>query len=212
MDAQDRDEKGTPAAAPGAARGRSGAALWLVVLAAIALNVVFARPMPDASARLATLRTEGRYFASREVPLTPGEAAVLRDAGVVRRSVAIGGSAVLLTVIDPTRNRHALHDPLFCFRSAGQTIASTGRIELPRGWGAGTSVDAGEGPKGILYWFSDGEAQHGSTRRAWAQSILRRLTRGLSGGEPVVVILSEIGGAPPDWTAILERWPELAAL
>ena len=131
------------------ARGQAGTALWIVVLAAIALNIVFARPLPDASARLSALRTEGRYFASREVPLSPGEAAVLRDATVIRRSVAVGGSVVMLTVIDPTRNRHALHDPLFCFRSAGRTITPAGRVDLPRGWGARTTVDDGQGSMSI---------------------------------------------------------------
>ena len=205
-----RSEGGVAESARG--RGHPGMALWIVVLAAIAMNLLFSRPLPDALERLATLRTEGRYFASREVPLTPAEAGVLREATVIRRTVAIGGSVVMLTVIDPTRNRHTLHDPLFCFRSAGRTITPAGRVDLPRGWGAGTTVDDGQGRTSVLYWFSDGATQHGSTGKAWTQSILRRLTRGLSGGEPVVVILSDVGGAPPDWAAILERWPELAAL
>ena len=59
--------------------------------------------------------------------------------------------------------------------------------------------------------LSDKTVRHASPWRYWWQATCRRTTHGLSGPEPVLVILAVPGGTA-DWSAILDRCPELMQL
>lgn len=201
----------TPVETSGGRRSKVPAwVLWLLLGAALSLNLLWSGPIADASDRLAKLRTEGLFFKSVDLPLSPGEKATFREATVIRRLVTFSDQSVVMTVIDATRDRHVLHDPLFCFRSAGMKVGERRRMNLPKGWGVEAVVTGTEEPRHVLSWFSDGSIQHGSPLRAWGQSILRRITRGNSGPEPVIAILTVSSATPPDWERLLDRWPELS--
>lgn len=201
----------TPVESSGGKKAKVPAwALWLLLGAAISLNVLWSDPVSDASDRLAKLRAEGLFFKSVDLPLSPGEKAAFKEATVIRRLVTFSDRSVVLTVIDATRDRHVLHDPMFCFRSAGMNVGGRRRVDLAKGWGTEATVTGTEEPRHVLSWFSDGSSQHGSPLRAWGQSVLRRITRGRSGPEPVIAILTFCGPTAPDWNLMLDRWPELS--
>ena len=55
---------------------------------------------------------------SHDLPLTDGEKAIFTGVTMLKRLAIAGGDRAVVTVIDGTKNRHAVHDPVFCFRGA----------------------------------------------------------------------------------------------
>ena len=125
---------------------------------------------------------------------------------------AWGGASFTLTVVDGTRNRHAVHDPLHCFQSSGYHVGAGTTVPLRQGEGHSVCVSNPDGKATVLFWFSDGCSRHASPWRYWWQATCRRITRGLSGSEPVLVILSFPGDATAAWPEILARCPEVMTL
>jgi len=187
--------------------------IWGFMIIAVALGLLWQFfPLADASARLAALPERGIMMHSQEIPVTAAEDAIFAGATVLKRLVKVRSQAVVLTVIDGTHNRHAVHDPAFCFRGAGWEVED----ELPFAveWGEARRVALsrrGETAE-ALYWFSDGERAFGSPLGYWWRTTLRRVSLGASGQEPILIVLTPIDDRPVDWDALLSGWPELGAI
>ena len=82
---------------------------------------------------------------------------------------------------------------------------------MRQGHGRSVRISGPGGRATVLFWFSDKTVRHASPWRYWWQATCRRTTHGLSGPEPVLVILAVPGGTA-DWSAILDRCPELMQL
>ena len=63
-----------------------------------------------------------------------------------------------------------------------------------------------------LYWFTDGRRQFAGPVEFWWRTAVRRLTFGRSSGAPILVILTSTGQEPPDWSLLLQNWPDLQGL
>lgn len=168
-------------------------------------------PLADAAARLQALPEQGLMMKSEAVAVTPAETQIYHGATVLKRLVQVRGQRVVLTIIDGTRNRHAVHDPLFCFRGAGWDVLSEASVPLERGEGRRVTLGRHGEHAEAMYWFSDGTASFGSATTYWVRTTLRRVTLGTSGPEPVLVVLTSVDDRPVDWTALLAAWPELGA-
>jgi len=186
--------------------------LWTSIGVAVIAGVAWQfYPLEDASDRLDELPLRGLMFASEDVPVSEVEQSIFAGARVVKRYAQVRGQKVVLTIIDGTGNRHAVHDPLFCFRGAGWEVIDS--AEFPVEWGEARRVSLarqGESAE-ALYWFSDGHRAFGSAMEYWGRTTWRRLTLGASGNEPVLVMLTPIDERPIDWNALLAAWPELGA-
>jgi len=166
-------------------------------------------PLRDASARLNRMPRLGPGFACRDVPLDPYEATLFKRVSTLKRLCRFRGQRFVLLAVDGSRNRHAVHDPVYCFRGAGWQVVlqemlpieggAVKRIRLRR---AGRETEA-------VSWFSDGTVRHVSALAYWRQTTLRRLTLGWSGEEPVLVILQPFGTDRPDWREILAGFAAL---
>ena len=84
--------------------------------------------LTGAEERLAAMQIRGDGFDSRGVALAATESKSLGAAIAVRRLYRFGEHRVLATVIDGTHNRHAIHDPLYCFTGAGWRITKDERL------------------------------------------------------------------------------------
>lgn len=186
--------------------------MWGAIVMAVMAGAAWQfYPLEDASHRLDALPLRGIMFASEDVPVSEVEQSIFAGARVVKRYAQVRGQKVVLTIIDGTGNRHAVHDPLFCFRGAGWEVIDA--VDFPVEWGEARRVALsrkGE-PAEALYWFSDGERAFGSAVEYWGRTTWRRLTLGASGSEPVLVMLTPIDERPIDWNALLNAWPELGA-
>jgi len=187
--------------------------LWLALAVFIPLGVAWSTyPLPDASPRLSQLFPHGSPVSSRDIPLEDGEETVFAGATVLKRLATVQNQIVVVTVIDGTRNRHAVHDPLFCFRGAGWEIGGEEMIPLGTGAARLLHLRKGEDRADALCWFSTGNRQFTSPLLHWWKTSLRRLTFGKSGPEPVLTILSSTSEGLPDWPALIRAWPGLQDL
>ncbi|GAB5558386.1 MAG: hypothetical protein SynsKO_00330 [Synoicihabitans sp.] len=187
--------------------------IWGVMIAAVAMGLLWQfYPLEDASRRLADLPERGIMMQSRDVPVSEAEASVFAGASVLKRLVKVRGQTVVLTVIDGTRNRHAVHDPAFCFRGAGWEVERETAFAVEWGEARRVALRRRAETAEALYWFSDGQRAFGSAVTYWGRTTLRRLSLGASGDEPILVVLTPVDDQPIDWDALLAAWPELGAL
>ena len=195
------------------ARRRTPLALWIALIVVMILGVLWDRvPLENASARLERVPLRGLGFAGQELPLNEVELKVFGKADVLNRVYLAGGQKFVLTIIDGTGDRHAVHDPLYCFKGAGWSVegqearrVAGGRARLLRLSQKGKSAEA-------MIWFSDGRERHASALRYWWQTTLRRVTMGRSEEEPILVIVQPAVGRTLNWERVFESFPALRVI
>lgn len=189
-------------------------ALWWSGAGVVAALVVASQlwPLPDASARVARLSPTGVWHRTAPVELGPWERDYFGRAQVVKRIAVVQRARVALTIIDGSRNRQAVHDPEFCFRGAGWTVERASDVRVENGRARLLCLRKGTATTEALFWFSDGATALAAPWRYWVMATWRRLTFGHSGAEPVLVLLTSLDDAPPNWPSLLGHWPELSRL
>jgi hypothetical protein len=184
--------------------------LWTALSLALALSLVWQFvPLRDASARLNALPLNGLGFQGRDLPLADVEKAIYSPARVLKRIYQVGRQQVIVVAIDGSRNRHAIHDPTFCFRGAGWTIGATRDLPVPGGYVRVLSLTKDNRHIEAVYWLSDGHTRHASALTYWWQTTWRRLTLGHSGAEPILFVLQPVNRESLDWELLLEQFPSL---
>jgi hypothetical protein len=175
-------------------------------LAAAALCVFF-WPSPASGTRplRSALRALSYGYAGGEIPLTRAEREALAGAEAVKRLYRTSHGRFSLIAIDPSRNRHAVHDPSYCFTGSGWTATDESRVELPGGYGMSYSYERKGRSKRMLYWFSDGSSRHASAPRFWLQSGLRSASLGKSGSAPIFLMLQSHDEEETPWPRVLEE-------
>jgi hypothetical protein len=192
---------------------RSANLLWLALAVLVPLGMLWeVFPLADASARINAVRLKSTAAQSEDTPLTGAEAAIFAGVRVLKRTATIGTDRIVITVIDGTRNRHAVHDPVFCFRGAGWQVIGDQSLPLDKGSARLVGLRQDKDVAQALYWFSDGTHQFSSPLLYWWKTSLRRLTFGHSGAEPVLVVLTTTSNKMPDWAALIKAWPDLQSL
>ena len=162
--------------------------------------------LPDAAVRVDKLRESGLGYSSCEIPLTASEVEIYDRARVIKRFYLFDSQRFILVVVDGTRNRHAVHDPLYCFKGAGWKILMEKEIKIEGGKAMFLRMSKNKLARETIYWFSDGSWRHDSTLMYFFQTTLRRLTLARSGPEPVMVILQSYGNRPANWGKILNNF------
>jgi hypothetical protein len=184
--------------------------LWLALALAVGLSLVWQFvPLRDAGARLDAMPLRGFGFSGRDLPLAEVETSIYQPARVLKRFYQVGRQQVILIAIDGSRNRHAIHDPTFCFRGAGWTIGNARDIPVAGGYARLLSLRKDGRSVEAMYWMSDGHSRHASTLRYWWQTTLRRLTLGRSGDEPVLFVLQPANADSLQWELLLSQFPAL---
>lgn len=187
--------------------------IWIFLVVAMGLGLTWEfHPLADASARLRGLGFRTANVECTDIALAPAEQINFKGTTVLKRVAMVGKECVVLIVVDGTRNRHAIHDPIFCFRGAGWEVVGQKPLPLSKGQGSLVQLHRGRGWAQAVYWFSDTETQFASPITFWWKTALRRLSLGRSGQEPVLVVLTSTSGAPVDWPALIRAWPALQAL
>jgi hypothetical protein len=187
--------------------------LWTLLLLVLALGAAWDRyPLADAAGRLALLPKSGPGFASVSVSLTPQEIDTFGDTNVEKRLYESTSGRLLITAVDGSRDRHAVHDPMYCFRGSGWEPELQETVAVPGGEARWVRLQKHGQEIQALYWFSDGRRRHGSAPHYWWQTTLRRLTLGASGPEPVLVVVQSLGRESPGWRTLFDRFPALQEL
>ncbi len=182
--------------------------LWVVLGVAIMLGIVWQfYPLPNASLRMNSLPYVGPNFAGEEVPLSPMEKEYFANVGIVKRLYKINNQLFLVTALDGTNNRHAVHDPYYCFRGSGWDMVHEEDFSMPRGTAKLVELKKGDQRKAALYWFSDGKEVYGQPTKYWIQTTLRRLTLGWTGEEPILIMFQPVNATQDiDWKQVLNTF------
>ncbi len=182
------------------------AALVTAMLLAFLWDLV---PLRDAQARVAALPASGLGFSSLNVPLNDTEKSIYGAAQVVKRIYRVGHRNFAVVIIDGTRNRHAVHDPTYCFRGAGWEIGNERELPVTGGAAKIILLQKGVETRTAAFWFSDGQSRHGSVARCWWQMACRRMTFGASGSQPVLVLVQPLDGGDVAWEVLPAQLPFL---
>lgn len=178
--------------------------LWCALLFTAILAVVWPLvPLPSASHRLASLPNHNPDFQSRPLKLSSEDRAFLGQADAVQHLVTMrSGDRLVLTVIDGTQNRHAVHDPSYCFSGAGWQIQAKTTVKVPSGDATWVSLAKGHQKLEALWFFDDDQHQFTSLLEYGFKTGSRRATLGLSGAEPILVTLKSFPNEPINWDRV----------
>lgn len=176
-------------------------ALWAVALFAALCGALWGFfPLPDAQRRIDAVPKRGAHFEGWDLRLSDDERNAFARVSLVHRRYIFQGHEIYVTAIDGTHDRHAVHDPRYCFQGAGWQVAEEKHLAVPGGEATLLrTTQAGQTAQAV-FWFSDGATRHSSLLRYWWQTTLRRMTLGRSGAEPVLVTLQSFGPNQPDWS------------
>ena len=190
-----------------------GRFLWALLAAAAILGAVWEfYPLPDARARLNSLPKYGPEFTGRDIRLDSSEAHSFEGVSALKRLYQFRDHRFVLLVIDGSRNRHAVHDPVYCFRGAGWQTVKQEMLPIARGEGKRLRLQKEGRETEAVCWFSDGVTRYASPLNYWWRTTVRRLTLGRAGEEPVLVIMQPYGDRGIDWAEIMDGFEPLRAL
>jgi len=178
--------------------------LWTVLGLLVVLTFVWPMiPLATAESRLKALPAQGNHFRSRPLELDQADVDFLGKATAVQHIVAVrGGGRMILTVIDGTRDRHAVHDPSYCFSGAGWKISQRKPVFTAKGEAVLAMMTKDGQTAEAMWFFDDGKHQFASPFDFWLRTSSRRITAGLSGNEPILVMLRSLPGHPIDWSKV----------
>jgi hypothetical protein len=187
--------------------------LWLGLVFTIALGFTWQFfPISDAKQRLLQFPLKGSNFSGVNVPLTPFESQFFQQINILKRIYTVSNQTFFIYALDGTHNRHLVHDPFYCFRGAGWEVVHQTPFQIPGGTANLVKLSKNGQVKETLYWFSDGFSHYKFPLRYWWQTTLRRLTLGLSGEEPVLIVIQPIEGVSLDWKQLIDQFKPLAKL
>jgi hypothetical protein len=171
--------------------------LWCIVACAMTLGLVwqFIR-LPDGAERLAQLYPNGPGYSSTELSLTPQEKSFFNEINMIKRLYVIHKEKYFIYILDGTADRHAVHDPTYCFRGDGWKIVSQKDIPIDKGYAGLYTLEKGNKKKQALLWFSDGKTRYSWPMHYWFAATLRRLTLGWSGQEPLLFVVQPLNDDP----------------
>ena len=169
-------------------------------------------PPPKGRITEDTLPRAGIRFTSFEMNKMDLEREIYDRTITAKRYYQFGRHRFILIVVDGTNNRHAIHDPVYCFRGAGWQIITTQSYKIENGFARYLKLKKQDDIREAVFWFSNRRFRYTSILRYWFDSALRRFTFGLSGQEPILIILQSMGDNVPNWREVLDRFGVLYEL
>ena len=184
--------------------------LWIALGLTVVLSVAWRwLPTGGSAGRLSALPLQGFGYSGRDLPLTPAEVQVYQKADAIKRLYQTRSERFVLTAIDGANNRHAVHDPLYCFRGDGWQVLQQRGLTLPGGQASLLTLGRGDQRAEALFWFTNGRERHTSATRAWLMSLWKKATFGHAGYEPKLVVLQPVTGGTANWDRIFAQCPFL---
>ncbi|MGA8164183.1 MAG: exosortase-associated EpsI family protein [Waddliaceae bacterium] len=193
--------------------GFSQPLLWICLTAASALAFLWQfTSLPDAQERMETLPLSGLEYQGRDLLLEPSEKEFLNGVHVLKRAYVIGDQEFFITVLDGSRHRHVVHNPYCCFQGSGWSIVEEKPLPLNKGDANLLLIKKRGQEREVVFWFSDGKQQYASPLRYWTQTTLRRLSLGMIGNEPLLIVIQPIQKEKIDWKQFMLQFSSLFEL
>lgn len=184
--------------------------LWLFLIFAVLVGLLWQfYPLSDGKKEMEKLPLVGPGFYGKDIPLTEFEKTQLNQVGLIKRLYRTAGNNFFITILDGTYNRHAVHDPRFCFRGDGWDVVSEKPFKTLYGEANLFTIKKQSIEREALVWYTQGDLHFSSPMEYWFKSALRRLTLGYSGPEPLLVIVQPSDTPKPDWDKLIENFKPL---
>ena len=168
-------------------------ALWALLVVALGIGFLWEMyPLKSATSRIEKLPLSGINFQAESLPLNEQDLEFMKGANAYKYLLVFNQQSFFITIMDGTKNRHAIHDPTYCFVGAGWKVANEERIHFENGYGTLLTMERGANSNEALYFFSDGLRQYSSVIRYWWDTMIRRLTLGKISEEPILIIVQPI--------------------
>lgn len=195
-------------------RPRPSWLFWSVCAAALGLLVLESRYTPPgvSETRLNSLPLSGPGFIGHNIAFNTAEVAFIGPAHALKRSYNLSGIPTTIILIDGTLNRHAVHDPSYCYKGMGYTILKEEALPINGGHGRLLKLEKAGEHRTVAFWFTDGHTHHASLPLYILQTALHRLTFGLMGEPPLLVMVEPASSTPLNWSTYLQKFPALTHL
>lgn len=189
---------------------KSQITLWSLLGVAIILAITWQfYPLPDAKQRMDDFPLYGPAFEGKKLQLTKFEKDFFKNVNIVKRLYDVEGVNYFVTVLDGTKDRHAIHDPYYCFKGGGWEVMSAEEVKIPGGNAMLVHLKKDGNTVEALYWFSDVTKHYSSALEYWMQATLRRLTLGMTGPEPVLITIQPINSEKIHLENLENNFPEI---
>lgn len=190
---------------------KSYLALVILVLGLFAL-ALDSYKLSNGQERVQRIPTYGPGFALRPLPAQADDAALFGKAQVHRFTLACRQGNFLLTIIDGTDNRHAIHDPVYCVSGAGWQVTEEQEIKTSHGRVKALRLNKQGRETHLLYFFADGERHWTSPTRTWLGQAARRASLGTTSEAILLVELQPYQKTKPNWVELVHTLPVLTEL
>lgn len=190
-------------------------ALAATTLAVAGASVVWStHDLSDANQRVTNLPTSGLGLRGGAVAIDEHTKVVFGRATAIRHWYDLGGDGILLTVVDGTHDRHAVHDPLVCLRGTGWAVVDQTTAPVAGGTAAVVTITKHGETRQVAWWYSDGASRWHDTSSTWWHHALRRLSLGASAPASVMVLVEPLGNRShlPTLERLFQAVPDLALL
>jgi hypothetical protein len=168
--------------------------LWPVAVLSILCGAAWSvHPMEGAGERLREIPLQRGQFKGRDIPLTERERVVLGRVDLLHRQYSYPGRSVYVTVVDGSKDRHAVHDPRYCFQGAGWKVLKEENRPVVGGESTWIAAERDGQSAEAVFWFTNGTERHSSVPRYLWDAMLRRVSFGRLGGKPLLVVVQYFG-------------------
>jgi hypothetical protein len=181
--------------------------LLLLVSASLLLQLI---EIDDAAQRLQQFPRSGLGFASKSLRLTDLEKEMIGKARALKAVYHWKGRRYAITVIDGTHDRHAVHDPRYCFRGAGWSIQHEKTVPCLGGQARQLQMSRDGERTEALFFYSDGRRSFDQPLDYWFQATKRRWLRRWGGPEPVLVMVQPLSSTSDLGAFLRELLPALS--
>lgn len=188
-------------------------ALFYLTISYLGLIVVtneFLKPVPNTDFVWPHTSNE---FANKSIEPSMAEKNFHQSSDLYKKAFHINGQNVLVVIIDGKNDRHAIHDPEFCFKGSGWSISNSRKLPINGGQGNLIRLDKNGITSNCLFWFSDGHNKYSSFSQFVAATTLNKLKIWDTKSNLRAVCIQSFPGQPVDFSRLSKDFdPVLAKL
>jgi len=154
------------------------------------------------SQRIGRIESECKRYGLMPDSFSVAETQQLGAATAIRYRIILGQDEFLLTVVDGSRHRQAVHDPEYCWTVLAREI-------VPNEHGTAQAVTTLKGgkPTSTLYWYCSDNKRYCSPLKYMLATSLRRISAGWLSEEPLLVVVTPASGNTINWHEFLDLFP-----
>lgn len=166
-------------------------------------------PLKSGEERIRSLPLSGLGFEGQEITPPKEVQEVFKDVTYVQRAYKVRDRVYIVSILDGTHNRHAVHDPTFCAYGGGWAVSGRERLPVEGGQVEKVTMVKGDQKRELLLWFSNRAHKFPSIYEYWYVASIRRLSMGYSGEEPIRIMVQPVDNDTPNWREFIRNFPPL---